>query len=130
MDSFKFAGVSRHNNKTKVRLANDQMRIKVLVKGGHEDVNLLELPNEMTKPEVVTYLKTTSLMENTVFRQAIEEADEKYNGSATVQTKAPKAAKTPKAAKETKAPKVKKSAEDTMKDLQARVAAAAEAAPE
>jgi hypothetical protein len=38
----------------------------------------------MTKPELVTYLKTTELYNRAEFKQAIDAADEKYNGSATV----------------------------------------------
>ena len=41
---------------TKVRYANDIMRVKVLDKGGHTDIDLIELPNAMTKEEVVAYL--------------------------------------------------------------------------
>jgi hypothetical protein len=41
---------------TKVRYANDIMRVKVLAKGGHTDIDLIELPNAMTKEDVVAYL--------------------------------------------------------------------------
>ena len=41
---------------TKVRYANDTMRVKVLAKGGHENIDLIELPTAMTKEEVVAYL--------------------------------------------------------------------------
>ena len=55
---FSVAGVSTLEGKTKLRFANDTMRIKILAKNGHTDVELIELPNEMTKAEIVQHLKT------------------------------------------------------------------------
>ncbi len=54
---FAVAGVSTLEGKTKIRFANDTMRIKILAKNGHTDVDLLELPNEMTKAEAVQHLR-------------------------------------------------------------------------
>jgi len=54
---FAVAGVSTLEGKTKLRFANDTMRIKILAKNGHTNVELLELPNEMTKAEAVQHLK-------------------------------------------------------------------------
>ena len=80
MSLFKVAGVSTFNGQTKVRFANDFVsRVKMLVKGGHTDINLIELPEAMTKPDAVTYLKTTTLMENPQYAEAITLSDEKYN---------------------------------------------------
>lgn len=81
---FKVAGVSIHKGEAKVRFANDMMRVKVLTKVGHECVELIELPQAMDKPAVVTYLKTTALYQDARFTQAIDNADAKYNGSKTV----------------------------------------------
>lgn len=53
---FAVAGVSTLDGKTKIRFANDVMRIKILAKNGHTDVNLVELPNEMTKAEIAQHL--------------------------------------------------------------------------
>lgn len=79
---FSIAGVSTSNGQTKVRFANDMVtRIKTLVKGGHTNVELLELPKPMSKPEAVTYLKTTHLYGNTLYSEAIQNADDKYNNS-------------------------------------------------
>lgn len=55
---FAVAGVSTQAGKTKVRFANDTMRIKILAKNGHTDVNLVELPHEMTKGEIAQHLKS------------------------------------------------------------------------
>lgn len=55
---FAVAGVSTLEGKTKIRFANDTMRIKILAKNGHTDVELVELPSEMTKAEAVQHLKS------------------------------------------------------------------------
>ena len=53
---FAVAGVSTQNGKTKIRFANDAMRVKILSKNGHQDVDLIPLPHEMTKNEIGQYL--------------------------------------------------------------------------
>jgi hypothetical protein len=53
---FAVAGVSTLDGKTKIRFANDTMRIKILAKNGHKDVDLIPLPNEMTKAEIAQHL--------------------------------------------------------------------------
>jgi hypothetical protein len=80
---FKVGGVSKTKGQFKVRFANDMTRVKILAKTD-SDINLLELPTEMTKPELVTYLKTTELYENAEYRDAIDTADTKYNGTGVV----------------------------------------------
>lgn len=55
---FAVAGVSTLEGKTKLRFANDTMRIKILAKNGHTGVELVELPVEMTKAEAVQHLKS------------------------------------------------------------------------
>jgi len=82
--SFKIAGVSKLAGSYKVRFANDMTRVKVLAKTGHTEIELIDLPRAMTKPELVTFLKTSELYNRAEFKQAIDAADEKYNGSATV----------------------------------------------
>ena len=82
--TFKIAGVSKLKGSYKVRFANDMTRVKVLAKTGHSEIELIELPTEMSKPELVTYLKTTSLYKRDEFAAAIDAADDKYNGSTTV----------------------------------------------
>lgn len=92
---FKVAGVSAVKGQYKVRFANDMARVKVLVKTDHTDIELMELPNAMTKAEIVTFLKTTNLMDKPVYRDAIEAADAKYNEASSVRISKPaKAAKT------------------------------------
>jgi len=55
---FSVVGVSTLNGKTKIRFANDVMRVKILAKNGHTDVDLVELPSEMTKAEAVQHLQS------------------------------------------------------------------------
>jgi hypothetical protein len=81
---FKVAGVSVLKGEVKVRFANDMTRVKVLAKNGHTDIELLELPEAMDKPAVVTYLKSTALYQDSRFTAAIDAADTKYNESGTV----------------------------------------------
>ena len=55
---FAVAGASTFGGDTKIRFANDMMRIKILQKNGHTDIDLVELPTEMTKAEIVQHLKS------------------------------------------------------------------------
>ena len=87
---FKVAGVSVLKGEVKVRFANDMTRVKVLAKNGHTDIELLELPEAMDKPAVVTYLKSTALYQDSRFTAAIDAADAKYNDVGTVKVKGTK----------------------------------------
>jgi len=60
--TFTVVGVSTLNGKTKVRFANDFAgRIKNLVKNGHTNVELFELPSAMTKDAALAHVKANSL---------------------------------------------------------------------
>lgn len=54
---FSIAGVSTLKGKTKIRFCNDPMRIKVLLKNGHDVGDMIDLPHPMTKGEIAVYLK-------------------------------------------------------------------------
>ena len=54
--TFSVAGVSNLNGVYKLRVANSTDRVKVLMRNGHEDIRLIQLPSEMTKLEAVNYL--------------------------------------------------------------------------
>ena len=56
---FAVAGVSTLEGKTKIRFANDTMRIKILAKNGHTDIQLVDLPREMTKAEIAAHMIET-----------------------------------------------------------------------
>lgn len=92
MSTFTHAGVSTLNGSCKVRFANDQMRVKVLAKNGHKDIDIVELKHPMTKAEAVEFLLSINFDNgNAVVRAALEAAQEKR----TEKTAAPKAAKAP-----------------------------------
>jgi hypothetical protein len=106
MSTFKFAGVSTLNGKTKARFANDQMRVKVLAKNGHKDIDIIELKHPMTKEEAVAFLLQINFDNgNKTVRAAIEAEVEK-------RTEAPKVAK---AAPKAKAPAKSKPSMDAIK---------------
>lgn len=87
--SFKIGGVSKSASGVyKVRFATDMTRVKILAKTD-ADIQLVELPEAMDKPALVTFLKTTDLYANATYKEAIDRADEKYNAVATVKVKAP-----------------------------------------
>lgn len=54
--TFAVAGISTLDGKTKVRFANDAARVKLLIKNGHTDIELVDLPCEMTKAEIAQYM--------------------------------------------------------------------------
>jgi len=58
---FTVVGTSTFKGQSKVRFTNDiAVRIKTLVKGGHTNVELIELPSPMTKAEAVAYLEANT----------------------------------------------------------------------
>ena len=60
MSTFTVAGVSTQYGITKVRFANDLVsRFKLLSKGGHSPLELMELPRGMTKSEACQHLLDT-----------------------------------------------------------------------
>jgi len=55
--TFEVAGTSTQNGVTKVRFANDYVnRFKILVKNGHEKIELIELGSKMSKAEICKVL--------------------------------------------------------------------------
>lgn len=85
--TFNVGGVSKSKSGYKVRFATDMTRVKILAKTD-SDIQLIELPKAMTKPELVTFLKTTDLYTNAEYKEAIDAADAKYNDVGTVKVKA------------------------------------------
>lgn len=80
---FKVTGISTFNGKTKVRFANDLVsRVKILNKEGHQDIELIELAEPLSKLDCIKYLKTTDLYDQ--FAEAIDAAEEKYTNLGTV----------------------------------------------
>jgi hypothetical protein len=87
--TFKFVGSSVFNGKTKLRFANDIMRIKVLDKNGHQDVNFKELPEAMDKASAVAHLSTIGFAgENDNIKAALTKAAKKYGAPKEVSVEA------------------------------------------
>ena len=106
--TFTHAGVSKLNGSFKVRFANDALRTKVLIKSGHTDIDLMELPNPMTKEDAVAYLLSIDFATDKfgVTNHAVHEAI-----LAELDKRGEKPAKAPKATK------------PTMEGIEAKVAA-------
>jgi len=61
MSKFAAAGVSTFNGQVKVRFCTDRiLRIKNLQKQGDTDINIIDLPKEMTKLEACKFLISLS----------------------------------------------------------------------
>lgn len=122
MSTFTHAGVSRLNGEMKVRFANDQMRIKVLAKNGHKDIDLVELKHPMTKEDAVAYLLSIDFAtQNGVTNKDVQAALEAEQGKRA--DKPQGANKERKGNKEAKKPKKAPPAKPTMKTIEAKVAA-------
>ena len=104
---FTVCGTSKHNDETKVRFANDAMRVKVLAKNGHTEINLIELPEPMTKTAAAEYIRDLPEFAGAEQQQAISELLDRN-------TEKPKAVRKPKAEKpvNTPAPTVELAAEE------------------
>jgi len=100
---FTVAGISKLDGEYKVRFANDQLRVKVLAKHGHEDIRLIELETPMTKLEAANFIKTLDEFSDVNAQATIADYLDRHAPKAT-KVAAPKAkapAKAPKAAKST-----------------------------
>jgi hypothetical protein len=58
---FTVAGYSTKDGKTKARFATDMTRIKTLVKTGHTDIQLYDLPKPFTKVEALEFLHAKNI---------------------------------------------------------------------
>jgi hypothetical protein len=58
MNTFTVAGTSNLNGVTKVRYANDITRVKNLQKGGHTEIDLIDLGRALPKDEIAAYLQS------------------------------------------------------------------------
>ena len=115
--SFTHAGVSRLNGEFKVRFANDALRVKVLAKNGHKDIDIVELKHPMSKEDAISYLLEIDF----ATRDGVTNAEVQAAILAEVDKRADKPAKEakPKAEKAPKAAKTKPS----MEGIKAKVAA-------
>ena len=68
---FTVAGVSTLDGETKVRFANDELRVKVLMKHGHTDPILIALPEAMTKLDAVKFIQGLDEFQGVAAQSAI-----------------------------------------------------------
>jgi hypothetical protein len=92
MSKFTVAGVSTQHGITKVRFANDIVsRTKILAKGGHSPLELIELPKLMTKAEACQHLLDVGGVFNQ-WAELIIETQGKKEGNPVAATKPAKKA--------------------------------------
>lgn len=103
---FSVCGTSKLNGEYKVRFANDSLRIKVLTKHGHTDINLIELDQPMSKLDAVKFIKDLDVFAGANEQAAIADYLERKDVT-------PKAANKDKAKKEPKKPKQNKTKKAT-----------------
>ena len=98
--TFTVAGTAKNSDGTvKARFANDLVaRIKILNKAGCTDINLVELPREMTKLEALQYLTEQGITEGDAGYAVANKLAEKSKiaKKGEVKVKATKVAKTSK----------------------------------
>jgi len=82
---FSVVGVSTLNGKTKIRFANDSMRIKILIKNGHTDVDMINLDKEMYKWEIAQHLNSIDFAKGNPATQAAIDYIAKKNPAPQVQ---------------------------------------------
>jgi len=117
--TFTHVGYSKLNGQYKARFANDALRVKVLEKGGHEDVQIEALLEPMTKEDAVAYLVKIDFAKGNPEAQAALEAE------LDKRTDAPKAAKKEqKPTKEAKKPKKETPKAITIESIKAKAVVA------
>ena len=118
MSKFTVVGVSTQNGITKVRFANDIVsRTKLLAKGGHSPLELIELPSAMTKAEACQYLLGVGGV-FLAYSDLVTDTMNKKEGIVSI--KASKAKPTKAVQAKTKAAKVIKSKPQVEEDLEVK----------
>lgn len=107
--TFTVAGVSKLDGEFKVRFANDVMRVKVLAKNGHEDVNMIELEQPMSKLDAALFLQELDEFQDPEVQACIADYIDRN-------TEKPKAEKKAKAKKVEAAPAEEAAATDEADD--------------
>lgn len=110
MNTFTHAGVSRLNGEFKVRFCNDALRVKVLAKNGHKDIDIVELRHSMSKEDAVEFLLSIDFANgNKEVQAALDAAATKRGVKAkpTIAAIEKKVAAKKATAKKTAAPKAK-----------------------
>jgi hypothetical protein len=94
---FSHAGVSRLDGVLKARFANDALRVKVLAKGGHTDIDLVEFLEPLTKEAAVLKLIEMGFGAGNAEVEQVLEAELDKRAPVVKAEKTPKVAKAPKA---------------------------------
>jgi len=94
---FSHAGVSRLDGVLKARFANDALRVKVLAKGGHTDIDLVEFLEPLTKEAAVLKLIEMGFGKGNAEVEQVLAAELDKRAPVVKAEKAPKAPKAPKA---------------------------------
>ena len=94
---FTHAGYSFHNGSYKARFANDALRVKVLEKDGHTDIQMTPLIQPSTKQEAVEALLKADFAGDNAQAKAALEAELDKRSDAPKAVKATKAKAAPKA---------------------------------
>ena len=89
MKSFTHAGVSKQDGEFKVRFANGAERVKILIKCGHTDIDMVELKYPSSKEDAVRFLMSIDFANgNAIVQAALDAAvDKRITKPAKVQTK-------------------------------------------
>lgn len=90
---FTVVGISTYADGTKVRFANDVMRVKVLAKNGHTDIELIELPEAMLKVDAAKFLATLPEFQSAEAQATIAEYLDKHDKQPKVKVEVKKAVK-------------------------------------
>ena len=99
--TFAVAGVSKLAGTFKARFAADLTRVKVLEKNGHTDINLIELPEPMTKVEAAAHLIDTDFDKgNMEIRAALQAELDRFDAKSAKLDKPAKKAAAPAAVTE------------------------------
>jgi hypothetical protein len=105
---FTHAGTSRLNGVVKARFANDALRVKVLAKNEHTDIDIIELKEPMTKAAAVEFLLSIQFATNDA---GVVDAEKQAALEEALESRTPQAAKKEqKGNKEAKKPKKEKTA--------------------
>ena len=129
MSTYTHAGVSRQNGEFKVRFCNDALRVKVLAKNGHKDIDIVELRHPMSKEDAVAYLMSIDFANgNKEVQAALDAAAEKRGVTkpATAKTKVTAQGSKAKATAKKATPKAKPAVEAVQTPAEAMAKAEAE----
>ena len=94
--TFTFAGTCTENGTTVYKFANKATRAKELERFGCTNVNLVELPNAMSKEDAVAFLATKGITADRAVKSAAPKAVKTVKTAKTVKTKLPKVATNPR----------------------------------